>query len=124
MSEKEKNAMPVAPSIEEIENVLCSVVGVTNLYPAGSVLSRAVALGASAWGAEAPSARVRVVDGSAAAEITVSVGVSSARPLLETLGELTEALAALFALADRPAPILQLTVVHLDDRSQSRPVRR
>lgn len=108
--------MPVDPSIEEIEKVLRGVAGVTQLYPAGSVLSRAVAWGASAWGVEAPGARVRVVDGSGGAEITVSLGVSSARPLLETLGEVTESLAALFAAAERPAPILQLTVVHLDDR--------
>lgn len=112
--------MPFDPSIEEIEKALCSVAGVAHLYPAGSVLSRAVALGASARGAEAPRARVRVVDSSGATEITVSLGVSSARPLLETLGEVTEALAALFARAQRPAPILQLTVVHLDDRSHPR----
>lgn len=116
MKESENDAMPVAPSAPEVERALLGIRGVVHLYPAGSALSRAVDLGAAAWGAGELRSRVRVDDASATAQITVSLGVSAGRPVLETLGDVTEALAALYAEADRPEPILHLTVVHLDDR--------
>lgn len=120
MNRTEQYGPTDAPGAAEIESALVAIPGVVRLYPSGSVVSRAAGLGAALIGAGEPPARVRVAARGGAVTLAVSLGVSSSRPVPETVDEVARAIELLYSGTATPAPLLRLTVVHVDDSHAER----
>ncbi|WP_110590457.1 hypothetical protein [Microbacterium suaedae] len=111
MSLEDRQGIPA-----RIEAAVRDVPGVAEVYPVGSLVSRAVDVGARLLGVrddEAP--RVRVEEGISSVRVEVAIGVRVVHGAGSVARDVHDAIRAAVGVRNEERPEIRLTVVHVDD---------